>query len=138
MKKALFAIPAVAGAALRGGVAAALAFLILAPANGCMIMGGPTDPPLPSASLFSSTSANVNCRLHGQAGCASAHGGRPVGRRSGEACTTAILGFVQFGDMSLKAAAKDGRIRNVYSVDYSAMNLLGSLYMRKCLIVNGQ
>ena len=110
------------------------AFLIL---SNCITID-PIAPPLPSTYLFSSTKANLNCNAGGENGCASEKDGKAVGVKTGEACTSAILALVQTGDMSLKAAAADGKINEVQSVDYKSTTILGSVYMQKCLVVNGK
>lgn len=112
------------------GLAAAFLF------SSCIALD-PIAPPLPSAYFYSDTKANLNCGADGENGCASQKDGKPVGTKTGEACTSAILALVQMGDMSLKAAAAKGNISNVTSVDYSNTNVLGSVYLKKCLIVNG-
>lgn len=115
-----------------------LGLLAIAAFAGNCLMQEPTAPPLPSAFLYSSVTASVNCAKHGEAGCASEKDGKDVGAKSGTSCAMAILGFFQVGDMSLKAAAAEGKITQINSVDYSQTNALGSLYFQKCLIVNGK
>ncbi|EHQ07008.1 hypothetical protein Lepil_2332 [Leptonema illini DSM 21528] len=99
---------------------------------------GPIDPPLGSAAIYSGTKANLNCYAGGEGGCAAEKDGKVVGTKTGEACASAVLGLIQTGDMSLKAAAADGKITEVTSVDYSNTQVLGSIYLQKCLIVNGK
>ena len=58
------------------------------------------------------------------------------GSKTGQACTTSILGMVATGDASIAAAKADGRINSITSVDYSANNILG-IYGQYCTIVKG-
>lgn len=107
--------------------------------SSCMVtMPGPTQPPLPSAVIYNGTTSNLNCEAGGENGCAAGKDGKAVGTKTGTACTFAVLGLIQAGDMSLKAAAAEGKITEVQSVDISATAILGSVYAKKCLIVNGK
>jgi hypothetical protein len=60
----------------------------------------------------------------------------PVGSKEGRACATSILGWVGTGDASINAAAANGGISNVRSVDREATNILG-LYATYCTVVHG-
>lgn len=103
-----------------------------------MVPGMNSQPPVPSALIVNKTKASINCEHTGDDGCAAAKEGKPVGSHSGEACAHSVLALIQVGDMSLKAAAADGKITEVQSVDYSASSFLFSVYAQRCLIVNGK
>jgi hypothetical protein len=62
--------------------------------------------------------------------------GSTVGKKQGTACVESILGLVARGDASIKAAAADGRITKIGSVDHRTENFLGVLG-RFCTIVRG-
>lgn len=62
--------------------------------------------------------------------------GDTVGAKEGTACVETILGLIARGDASIKAAAADGGIRKIASVDHSTENILGILG-RFCTIVRG-
>ena len=75
-------------------------------------------------SVFTSYSANYNCRT-ADSGCVG-QAPKPVGTKTGRACTSGLLfGLLAFGDQSLQAAAADGGITRVTSVDYSYTHFLG-------------
>jgi hypothetical protein len=57
--------------------------------------------------------------------------------KSGEACSTSILGWVTTGDSSVPAAAKAGGIKNVHSVDNKFVNYVG-VYAQYCTVVTGE
>ena len=60
----------------------------------------------------------------------------PLGNKEGKACAQSILGLVAQGDASVKAAAKDGGITSITSVDHYTKNLLGVIG-DYCTIVRG-
>lgn len=61
-----------------------------------------------------------------------------VGLRTGKACAFTILGLVEVGDMSLKAAARNaGGITKVVSVDQGVTAVMIFLYREHCLYVSG-
>ena len=62
-----------------------------------------------------------------------------VGERSGEACSHSVLTLFAWGDASLKAAAENGEITNVLTVDTKTMTILpfGLLYAQSCTVVSG-
>ena len=62
--------------------------------------------------------------------------GTTVGKKEGTACVESILGLIARGDASIKAAARDGGITKIASVDHSTENILGILG-RFCTIVRG-
>ncbi len=62
--------------------------------------------------------------------------GGSVGSKEGRACAQSILGLVATGDASIKAAAQDGGISNIGSVDHYTRNILGILG-EFCTIVRG-
>jgi hypothetical protein len=61
-----------------------------------------------------------------------------IGTKSGTACTQGVLGLVQWGDSSLKAAAEEGKITQVKSMDISQYSILFYVYSKTCVIVNGE
>ena len=62
--------------------------------------------------------------------------GSSVGNKEGRACAQSILGLVATGDATIKAAAADGGINNIGSVDHYTRNILGILG-EFCTIVRG-
>jgi hypothetical protein len=83
--------------------------------------------------MFSNTGRGL-VAMHTEAGEA---GSGKVGGKSGEACSTNILGIVSNGDSSVSAAAKAGGIQNVGTVDFKYTNILG-LYGQVCTQVTGE
>jgi len=59
-----------------------------------------------------------------------------VGKKSGEACSTSILGWVTTGDSSVPTAARAGGITKVASVDNRFTNILG-VWAEYCAVVTG-
>lgn len=59
----------------------------------------------------------------------------PVGTKEGKACARSVLGLVADGDASIQAAAKNGGIRNVTSVDHESKWTL--IFGEFCTIVRG-
>ena len=62
--------------------------------------------------------------------------GIAIGAKTGEACATSILGCVTTGDASTVAAAKNGGIKKVSTVDNKSTNVLG-IYSTYCTQVTG-
>ena len=62
--------------------------------------------------------------------------GSSVGTKEGIACVESIMGLIARGDASIKAAAADGRISKIGSVDHRTENILG-IFGRFCTIVRG-
>ncbi len=60
-----------------------------------------------------------------------------VGAKTGEACAFSVLGLVAMGDAGIKAAATQGGINNVKSMDMRNMAILGSVYAKHCTVVYG-
>ncbi len=111
------------------------ATLSLAAAIACS--STPLSPP-GSGSLYTNVKANFNC-WHGEEGsCVGENGPKVAGSKTGEACASTILMLFTTGDMSLKTAASNGGISRVASIDYGWTNILGSVYMKSCTIVNGE
>ncbi len=100
-----------------------------------------TARPPASGSIWQGTAQNANCAWvvdeQGNYGC-TGKDGKAVGSKTGKACASSILGLIQTGDMSLAAAAKNGGISKVNSVDISRKALLVSLWSQHCLHVNGE
>ncbi len=59
------------------------------------------------------------------------------GSRTGEACSSNILGLITTGDSSIEAAKAKGRISKVSSVDAKITSFL-ALFGKRCTIVTGQ
>lgn len=59
------------------------------------------------------------------------------GSKTGEAKCISVLGLVAVGDCSVEAAAKEGNINKVSTVDYKNMSILG-LYTEVKVIVTGE
>ena len=59
-----------------------------------------------------------------------------IGAKEGKACAQSILGLIAQGDASIEAAAKNGGIKTVTTVDHSAKNMLG-IIGDYCTIVHG-
>jgi len=59
----------------------------------------------------------------------------PIGTKEGKACARSILTLVADGDASIAAAAKNGGIRNVTSVDHETTWTL--IFGEFCTIVRG-
>jgi hypothetical protein len=62
--------------------------------------------------------------------------GDTVGTKEGTACAESILMLIARGDASIKAAAADGGIKKIASVDHHSENILG-IIARFCTIVRG-
>ncbi|WP_210416365.1 TRL domain-containing protein [Leptospira idonii] len=106
--------------------------------------GNPSIQPASSGSIMDNVKSNQNCgwgvteQGTAEAGCVwGKDGGKPVGAKTGRACTNSILGLIRSGDMSIAAAAKQGGITKVQSVDAEINSLLGSVLVESCLLVNG-
>ncbi|HEY9037272.1 MAG TPA: TRL-like family protein [Pseudomonadales bacterium] len=59
-----------------------------------------------------------------------------VGKKTGSACATSILGWIGTGDASAATAAKNGGISKISSVDYHTKSILG-LWAESCTKVSG-
>ena len=59
-----------------------------------------------------------------------------LGPKTGQACSTNILGIVASGDSSVAAAARAGGIQNVGTVDFKYLTVL-IFYGQVCTIVTG-
>ena len=59
-----------------------------------------------------------------------------LGKKTGEACATSILGIVTTGDASIRAAADAGGIKEIGAVDASIRNILG-IVATHCMVVSG-
>ena len=60
----------------------------------------------------------------------------PVGTKTGEACSSSILGWVTTGDSSIAAAAKNGGISRIGTVNHHFTNVIG-IVATYCTIVTG-
>lgn len=61
----------------------------------------------------------------------------PVGTKEGESCATSILGWFGTGDASIPAAATNGGISKVYTIDHKVKNIL-NVYAKYCTVVHGE
>lgn len=59
-----------------------------------------------------------------------------LGIRQGQACAHSVFGLVTWGDGGVAAAAKNGAIDNIASVDERSVSVLG-IYAKACSIVSG-
>lgn len=110
------------------------------PGNTVFFYGAPILPP---ASLYSSVKENGNCGA-GAEDCIgeqeygdSTAEGAGVGLKQGESCASSVLGLFASGDVGLKAAADNGGITRVRSIDVQRTHVLSSLYQQTCILVNG-
>lgn len=62
--------------------------------------------------------------------------GKDEGKKTGQSCTSNVLGLVAWGDASIEAARAKGAIQNIATVDYNVFSLLG-LYVQQCTLVTG-
>jgi hypothetical protein len=60
------------------------------------------------------------------------------GQKVGKASADAFLGLFAFGDSSIDAAMKEGRITKVHHVDHQVQLVLGGLWARATTIVYGE
>jgi hypothetical protein len=56
--------------------------------------------------------------------------------KEGKVCSYSILSLVAFGNSTIAAAKKDGKITNVAEVNNTAFSILG-LYGRYCTVITG-
>jgi len=59
------------------------------------------------------------------------------GPKTGKSVATTILGLVAYGDTGVEAAARNGGITRIMTVDYDSRNILG-VYARFTTIVTGE
>ncbi|RDU62273.1 TRL-like family protein [Helicobacter sp. MIT 14-3879] len=59
------------------------------------------------------------------------------GSKTGKAVCTSILGIAAYGDCSVDAAKKDGKISKVSSIDHESFSVLG-IYSTFTTIVTGE
>jgi len=91
----------------------------------------------PAAPAWSSLAPTLaSCTLETKANDGT-NPGNVQATKSGEACSTSILGWVTTGDSSVPAAAKAGGIKNVHSVDNKFVNYVG-VYAQYCTVVTGE
>jgi hypothetical protein len=82
---------------------------------------------------FSSKTGGAAIQLQTEAGEATEHEGAD---KSGEACSSNILGIIAMGDSTVSAAMAAGGIQTVSTIDYKYLNILG-LFGRVCTQVTG-
>ena len=92
--------------------------------SGCMMIA-PVVPP--TGAVFNDTKAPLNVEVNNT----------KMGAKRGESSTVSILGLVAFGDGSIAAAAKDGRITTVQHADYEYLNVIG-VFQKYTTIVYGE
>jgi hypothetical protein len=76
------------------------------------------------ASVYASTKANERVTDN------------TLGTKTGEACSTSILGIYTAGDSSVTTAAQSGGIKKIASVDNRFTNVLG-IWAEYCVVVTG-
>ncbi len=59
------------------------------------------------------------------------------GTKTGKSVATTILGLAAYGDTGIEAAARNGGITRIMTVDYDSYNILG-VYSRFTTIVTGE
>ena len=106
-----------------------LFFALLAIAGSASLVGCVLEAPVvpPIAVLYSNIRAPIDVNLDGT----------PVESKRGEASTTTIFGLVSFGDAGIKAAADEGGLTTIESMDYAYLNILG-IYQKFTTIVYGK
>lgn len=57
---------------------------------------------------------------------------------SGKTCSHSILYLVSFGDSSLEAAMKEGKLQTIASVSYEQFAIFSFMYHRFCTTVTGE
>lgn len=60
-----------------------------------------------------------------------------AGSKTGEATVSSVLGIIATGDASIAAAAKNGGITKIKTVDYKAFSILG-IYATYTTVVTGE
>jgi hypothetical protein len=100
--------------------AIAVAFLTL---GGCLAPAA-FSPRVANGFLYAETKAHENIT-------ASA-----VGSKTGEACSTSILGLITTGDASVTTAANNGKITKISNVDNRYKQILG-VWAEYCIVVHG-
>ena len=65
------------------------------------------------------------------------YGSGNIGAKKGKACATNILGLIAEGDASIVAAAKNGNITNVTTIDSEFESYLFGIFSKKCTLVSG-
>jgi hypothetical protein len=60
-----------------------------------------------------------------------------AGPKTGEVCSSSILGLVTTGDTSYLTAAKNGGIKKIFTVENRYQNILG-VYATYCVVVTGE
>ncbi len=60
-----------------------------------------------------------------------------ITEQKGEATSESILGLIAWGDCSLAAAAKDGKLTEIEYADYAFMNVLG-VYQKFTVVAHGK
>ena len=60
-----------------------------------------------------------------------------AGTRIGKSCASSILGLFASGDASINTARRNGRIREITSVDHESNSILG-IYAKICTVVRGK
>ncbi len=92
---------------------------------GIISMIGCTHPYVPPGAIFSNASGPL---------AVTANQG---GTKEGRATAKGILGIVSFGDGSANAAAKEGGITKIRTVDVESFNILG-IYYSYTTVVTGE
>lgn len=64
--------------------------------------------------------------------------GNSIGSKQGKASSSIILGIIAFGDSSIPAAAKNGGVTKVSTVDLQYTSILFGLYQQFTTVVIGE
>jgi hypothetical protein len=101
--------------------------LALSLAAGALLSGCATT------GMFSSNTGGAMVALQSEGESATE---APYGNKTGEACSSNILGIISMGDSSIAAAKEAGGVSTVSAVDHKYLNIL-ALYGKHCTIVSG-
>lgn len=94
--------------------------MLLAGLSGCAMVAAPVS----NGALF------TNVRGPGHATTA------VEAKKQGTGCSSNILGLIATGDSSIDSAKNSANIKEVSSVDYDSLSVLG-IYARFCVVVRG-
>ncbi len=90
---------------------------------GCLV--APVIPPL--GAIYTNVKAPIDTDV----------AATPVTSRSGRSSARSILWLVSWGDASIEAAARDGRLKTIESVDYNYLNVFLGIYQSYTTIARG-
>lgn len=98
----------------------------LSTACACLLSGCMTSPNPPNGLLFSDIKGPNRAVEH-----------KAAANKSGQACAQSVLGIAGWGDASIDAARRAGKISSVAAVDYTNFDVLGIVYTQTCTVVTG-